>query len=187
MSKKIQILEATEHLLAQHGFEHLSMQLVAKEAEVATGTIYRYFTDKNDLLQQLRLHVMQRCAEKLLHQVPWDLTPKDQFVALWRNAWTFSLSRDDNAINREQFDSLPCQDDPIQRAIEREIFSSVHAFFQQGIEQRIFKPLATDVLASIGIEPAVSLAKKQAKGIIQLDEIAVEAAILACWDAISLK
>lgn len=44
--KKTQILEATEHLLAQHGFDRLSMQMVANEAGVAAGTIYRYFSDK---------------------------------------------------------------------------------------------------------------------------------------------
>ena len=39
--KKERILTATEKLLATHGFHGLSMQMVAKEAQVATGNLYR--------------------------------------------------------------------------------------------------------------------------------------------------
>ncbi len=187
MSKKVQILEATERLLAQHGFEHLSMQLVAKEAEVATGTIYRYFSDKNDLLQQLRLHVLTQCACKLLLGVETRSPDKSEFTKLWKNAWALSLSRDADAINREQFDSLPCSNNGTQHQIEREIFSALDGFFRQGKAQDLFKPLPCEVLSSIGLEPALCLARKQAKGMIDLDALALNQVIDACWDAITLK
>lgn len=186
MSKRIQILEATERLLARHGFEHLSMQLVAKEAEVATGTIYRYFSDKNDLLMQLRSHVMMQCACKLFDGVQWNAPTKSVFESLWRNAWRFTLSRDANAINREQFDSLPQQTEFDQKCTERDIFEPVHEYFQKGIEQHIFKPLPTDVLSSLGIEPAICLARKQVRQIITLNPTDIEKVINACWDAITL-
>ncbi|MFZ6043980.1 helix-turn-helix domain-containing protein, partial [Vibrio natriegens] len=41
MDKKTRILQATEKLLAMYGFHGLSMQMVAREAGVAAGTIYR--------------------------------------------------------------------------------------------------------------------------------------------------
>ena len=187
MTKKIRILESTERLLARHGFEHLSMQLVAKEADVAIGTIYRYFTDKNDLLNQLRLHVLTQCAEKLLLGIDVNYPNKAQFSQLWKNAWTFSYRRDDDAINREQFDSLPRIDDEKYNHIEREIFISLETFFTKGVEQKIFKPLQSNVLSSIGIEPAFCLARKQLKGTIKLDENGINQVIDACWDAITYK
>ncbi|WP_370598272.1 TetR/AcrR family transcriptional regulator [Plesiomonas shigelloides] len=48
-----QILQATEVVLATHGFQGLSMHKVAREAGIATGTIYCHFKDKEDLLVQL--------------------------------------------------------------------------------------------------------------------------------------
>ncbi len=187
MSKKIKILEATEKLLARHGFEHLSIQLVAKEANVAAGTIYRYFTDKNDLLQQLRLHVLCQCAVKLMVDIDAHKPNKTQFVRLWKNAWFLSLSRDDDAINKEQFDSLPSLNDEENNRAEREIFTQLDTFFQTGIEQNLFRPMESTVLSSLGLEPALCLARKQAKGIITLDEMGINQVIDACWDAITFK
>lgn len=187
MPKKIKILEATERLLAKHGFEHLSIQLVAAEAQVATGTIYRYFTDKNDLLQQLRLHVMTHCAERLLTHVDLTQINKTQFTQLWQNAWSFTLNRDDKAINREQFDSLPYPNSEEQKQRECHIFAPIHTFFSQGVHQGIFKPLLSDVLFSMSLEPAVHLAKKQAKELIALNDNEINQVIDACWDAIRIK
>ncbi|WP_281546337.1 TetR/AcrR family transcriptional regulator [Grimontia sp. SpTr1] len=184
--KKTQILEATERLLAQHGFDRLSMQMVAKEAGVAAGTIYRYFSDKNDLLSQLRNHVVQQCATKMLEGHDADKPLKQQFVTLWLNAWHLTIRRDDNAINREQFDSLPYQRNGEQRLMDLKAFGPFHQFFESGIADGTFKPLSTSVLSGIGIEPAVCLARKQVQGVIELDESAIEDTINACWDAICL-
>ncbi len=187
MSKKVQILEATERLLARHGFEHLSMQLVASGANVAAGTIYRYFSDKNDLLQQLRLHVMTQCASRLIVNVSLNQIDKTQFSILWKNAWDFTFNRDDNAINREQFDSLPYHNNDEQKQIELAIFAPIDAFFCQGVEKGLFKPFPPHVLTCMSIEPAVCLAKKQARNMISLNATDIEQIIDACWDAICLK
>lgn len=187
MNKKILILNATEHLLAKNGFEHLSMQMVAKKAGVATGTIYRYFDDKNDLLTQLRSHVVEQCAKKVLNKFDDTKSMKHQFTTLWKNTWQLTINRDDNAINREQFDSLPSQTSNEQKEKEKEYFLPVHQFFLKGINNGSFKALSTDVLASIGIEPAICLGRKQINGLITLDSSTLNEVIDACWDAISLN
>ncbi|WP_394212348.1 TetR/AcrR family transcriptional regulator [Enterovibrio calviensis] len=184
--KKTQILEATERLLAEHGFDRLSMQMVAKEAGVAAGTIYRYFSDKNDLLAQLRHHVMSQCAKKIVHGLTDNMSMKQQFVTAWRNAWQLTISRDGHAINREQFDSLPYQNSSEQRTMEKALFAPIHNLFQAGVANGTFKPLPSDVLSGIGLEPAICLARKQARGVINLNASAIDDAIDACWDAISL-
>ncbi|MDA1381037.1 TetR/AcrR family transcriptional regulator [Plesiomonas shigelloides subsp. oncorhynchi] len=59
-----QILQATEVVLATHGFQGLSMHKVAREAGIATGTIYCHFKDKEDLLVQLCNTIRDRIAER---------------------------------------------------------------------------------------------------------------------------
>lgn len=51
---KRSIYEATMTVLNENGFDGLRMDRVAKAAEVATGTLYNYFRDKDELL----LHVI---------------------------------------------------------------------------------------------------------------------------------
>ena len=55
VDKRQKIIDAAEKLIAESGFQGLSMHKFAKEAGVAAGTIYRYFSDKEDLLRQVRL------------------------------------------------------------------------------------------------------------------------------------
>ena len=191
MDKKTKILEATEHVLAKQGFERLSIQMVARSAGVATGTIYRYFADKNDLLAQLREHVLKQCANKMFHDFNDDfdneIETKNQFILLWKNTWNLTIDRDDGAINKEQFDSLPYLKNGLQKQSEREVFAPIHRFFQKGISMGVFKPLGSDVLSSIGIEPAFFLARKQVNGLINLSDSEFEDVLEACWDAICLN
>lgn len=48
-----QILEAAVKIFARKGFDHSTVAQIAKEAEVADGTIYLYFKSKDDILFQL--------------------------------------------------------------------------------------------------------------------------------------
>ncbi len=48
-SVRIGILEAAERLFARVGFKKATMEAIAREAGVATGTIYKYFANKDAL------------------------------------------------------------------------------------------------------------------------------------------
>ncbi len=47
------ILDATKHLLAEHGFAHLTTNRVADRAGVSIGSLYQYFTDKESIVAAL--------------------------------------------------------------------------------------------------------------------------------------
>lgn len=48
-----EILVAAEELLLTHGAHAVNMAAIAKRAGIAVGTLYNYFTDKEDLLKTL--------------------------------------------------------------------------------------------------------------------------------------
>jgi AcrR family transcriptional regulator len=57
---RLKILEAAERLAARHGIERVSMDMVAEEAGVGKGTIFRRFGDRASLaLALLDEHVQQ--------------------------------------------------------------------------------------------------------------------------------
>jgi AcrR family transcriptional regulator len=47
------ILQTAERLFCEHGYPNTKMQDIAHEAEIAVGTVYFYFRNKEDLLLQL--------------------------------------------------------------------------------------------------------------------------------------
>lgn len=56
------ILSSAQRLFAEKGYHLTTMEEIAKNAEYATGTLYRYFKDKNDLY----LSLMTREAERFI-------------------------------------------------------------------------------------------------------------------------
>ena len=183
--KKQRILQATEKLLAMYGFHGLSMQMVAKEAGVAIGTIYRYFEDKEDLLHQLHDHILSHVANKITHNVADDMPLKERFRIVWLNIWTMTTQEDAPLINRGQFETLPRRQGPEQRQLEKKLFAKVNRLFDEGKACGLFKPLDNEILSVLSLEPGACLARKHIKGIYQVSDAALEAAIEACWDAIT--
>lgn len=63
-------LGAAQQLFAEKGYHATSMEEIARRAEYATGTIYRYFKDKEDLYSSL----LEREAQALLEHVEEELS-----------------------------------------------------------------------------------------------------------------
>ncbi|MCV5332168.1 TetR/AcrR family transcriptional regulator, partial [Escherichia coli] len=87
VDKRDQILAAAEQLIAESGFQGLSMQKLANEAGVAAGTIYRYFSDKEHLLEEVRLNVAKRIASAVQAGVNDDMPLKERYRTMWLNIW----------------------------------------------------------------------------------------------------
>ncbi|WP_159657373.1 TetR/AcrR family transcriptional regulator [Vibrio atypicus] len=184
IDKREQILAAAEKLIAESGFQGLSMQKLAKEAGVAAGTIYRYFSDKEHLLDEVRLMVSRRIADAVQAGVSDDMPLKQRYRMMWLNIWNLAASNIDTISNRVQYESLPCANKRNTRELEREMFAQVDRLFAEGKEQGVFKPLDNEILSGLSFEASVTLARKHALGFYQLDDDALDAAIEASWDAI---
>ena len=179
-----QIIAAAERLIAESGFHGLSMQKLATEAGVAAGTIYRYFSDKEHLLEEVRLTVTKRIAEAVQADVHDDTPLKERYRTMWLNIWQLAGSNLDTLSNRVQYESLPCGNRTSTRELERQMFAQVDRLFNQGKVEGVFKPLDNEILSGLSFEASVALARKHALGFYQLDEDALEAAVEASWDAI---
>ncbi|EHW0642047.1 TetR/AcrR family transcriptional regulator [Vibrio parahaemolyticus] len=184
VDKRDQILAAAEQLIAESGFQGLSMQKLANEAGVAAGTIYRYFSDKEHLLEEVRLNVAKRIASAVQAGVNDDMPLKKRYRTMWLNIWNLAGSNLNAISNRVQYDSLPCTTRNKTWELERKMFAQVDRLFNQGKEEGFFKPLDNEVLSGLSFEASVALARKHALGFYQLDDDALEAAIEASWDAI---
>ncbi|EGR0692434.1 TetR/AcrR family transcriptional regulator [Vibrio parahaemolyticus] len=184
VDKRDQILAAAEQLIAESGFQGLSMQKLANEAGVAAGTIYRYFSDKEHLLEEVRLNVAKRIASAVQADVNDDMPLKERYRTMWLNIWNLAGSNLNAISNRVQYDSLPCTTRNKTWELERKMFAQVDRLFNQGKEEGVFKPLDNEVLSGLSFEASVALARKHALGFYQLDDDALEAAIEASWDAI---
>jgi TetR/AcrR family transcriptional regulator, cholesterol catabolism regulator len=91
--RRRRILDATLALAAKGGYDAVQMRAVADKADVALGTLYRYFPSKIHLLVSGLAREFERAAEKLDRTTIPGETPGDRLIfVLGRN--TRTMQRD---------------------------------------------------------------------------------------------
>jgi AcrR family transcriptional regulator len=91
--RRKRILDATLALASKGGYDAVQMRAVAEKADVALGTLYRYFPSKIHLLVSALNRELERIHEKLERTaIPGD-DPQDRMV--------FVLGRITRAMQRE--------------------------------------------------------------------------------------
>ncbi len=59
------LIDAGYHVMAKHGIDAATMHQIADKADVAAGTIYNYFSSKDDLAMCVMEEVMERLARRI--------------------------------------------------------------------------------------------------------------------------
>ncbi len=83
-SKQALILESGIKVFAQKGYSAATIKEVAKLANVATGTVYLYFKNKDDLLIQCMNQLIDSVLEEVIEEISQETDPIEklyQFIA----------------------------------------------------------------------------------------------------------
>ncbi|WMC10633.1 TetR/AcrR family transcriptional regulator [Oceanimonas pelagia] len=183
-NKRERILNAAEHLIANRGFQGMSMHLVAQEAEVATGTIYRYFKDKESLLRCVHEERLQEVSQALLKNVDTQTPCYEQFRVLWQNCLHYLLSNADCLLYRVQYEASPLFNREEEERMDERYFKPVFEFFERGRETGLFRDLPAQLLGFLALENLMLLTQKHTRGCIQLNDAIFDELMDAAWNAI---
>lgn len=102
-----QIFSATDRLMAKEGLNQLSMHKLAKEANIAAGTIYLYFKNKDELLEQFAHRVFAMFMATLEKDYDETMSFFEQYRRMWWNIWYFLKEHPTILSNLNQYQSLP--------------------------------------------------------------------------------
>ncbi|RYD79444.1 MAG: TetR/AcrR family transcriptional regulator [Sphingobacteriales bacterium] len=81
---KIQIIyTATLALVLETGYTELTMAAVAKKAKIATGTIYTYFQNKEELINKLYLYLKEEKTARMFE----TYKSGDSFFVTFKKLW----------------------------------------------------------------------------------------------------
>jgi AcrR family transcriptional regulator len=101
------ILDATERLLAEHGYVAVTTNKVADTAGVGIGSVYEYFGDKDAIVAEVARRTIARILDEIA-AAPSDTLPADPESAL--RAWIhtmFSAVRSRSDIVRVLWREVP--------------------------------------------------------------------------------
>ncbi|TRY13482.1 TetR/AcrR family transcriptional regulator [Shewanella hanedai] len=179
-NKRELIFRATETIIASKGLQGLSMQQIANEAGVAAGTIYRYFKDKEELVSELRKHVLREVASHILVNCQeGDL--EQRFKRIWFNIIEFGRQRTPANLSYEQYLHLPGVDSDPHQTFEKDTFLGLHHIFEAGRIDGTFHNLQNKVMFAISLEPAMALGRSIRRGQIEYDKNELVTVCDLCW------
>lgn len=106
-NKEIAIREKAMEMIVMEGFDGLSMQKLAKAANISASTIYIYFKNREDLLNQLFIQVQQTFSDVALAGFSPDLSFEEGLWLQWKNRLRFILKYPVHYQFYEQFRNSP--------------------------------------------------------------------------------
>jgi TetR/AcrR family transcriptional repressor of multidrug resistance operon len=181
------ILAATLKLLASRGFHGFSIRDVAKEAGVATGTVYLYFEDREDLIKKLHSQIIATVGEEVFIAVEKDMSLYQQFQGMCRRFWSLFQQQPEMILSKGQFDHLPADLLRSRHEEAKVVLEPLFTFFIRGREQQVLKNFPDEILFSLAFEPYFEIARKSLQGFVAVDEAMLEQIIHASWDSIAVK
>lgn len=181
------ILAATLKLLASRGFHGFSIRDVAKEAGVATGTVYLYFEDREDLIKKLHSQIIATVGEEVFIAVEKDMSLYQQFQGMCRRFWSLFQQQPEMILSKGQFDHLPADLLRSRHEEAKVVLEPLFTFFIRGREQQVLKNFPDEILFSLAFEPYFEIARKTLQGFVTVDEVMLEQIIQASWDSIAVK
>ena len=143
-ARRRQIIDAARALLFEKGIEATSINQIAKRAELAVGTIYFYYSSKEELFAELQEEGLQLLMEELHQASSVVADPKERLRSMAMAYYDFSREHKDYFDIINYFLSSPkilLSSDLKQRVDQQieNILVFINATLSQGVGAGTFK------------------------------------------------
>ena len=178
-----QIFDATLNLTGKVGIAGLKMSSIAKEAQIAIGTLYIYFESKEELLNALYYKLQKESAPALINEVshlPIDI----QLYKMWKIALERLVANNLRIIFLEQFLISPYISEA-NKKLDTTFRNYLKNLLDNGKKENLIKDIDSNMLISliIGfIRNFSSYLVNEKDG--RLTENSVDQSFSLCWEAI---
>ncbi|PWK25145.1 TetR family transcriptional regulator [Arcicella aurantiaca] len=181
--KKDAIFKAMLELISKHGFHSSPMSEVAKQADVAAGTIYHYFKSKDELICALYVKLKQKNIENLFKNDDTAKPFKDRFRSFYLQMINEAIKNPKEFYFLEQFANSPYLS-TIPKAELSVLDSPIYDFLRKAVFTQVLRDIPPKILVAFVTGSASSIIKLQLSGEFQMTSSDLELAFFTCWDGI---
>jgi TetR/AcrR family transcriptional regulator, repressor of fatR-cypB operon len=185
-NKRDDILQAALEIISEHGFHGAPMSTIAEKAGVGAGTIYCYFKSKDELIIEINRILEEKMLLAMEKNYPFNKDIKKRFFHLYNTVFTYLINHPVHFRFLEQYFYSPYgvsvhKERIVGTSGEPNIFQKL---VKQGIEQKVIKDMPLFMHFAIAYGPIIILVRNHVLGLVELDNIQINQAIEAVWDAI---
>ncbi|MFP3322447.1 TetR/AcrR family transcriptional regulator [Planococcus sp. SIMBA_160] len=182
-TKRDDVLGSALTLFAERGFDATTIPMIANDAKVGAGTIYRYFDNKEMLVNTLFQHYVTLFREALEKGYPGESGIREQFHHLFQGMIRFTNEHDHALYFIKTHTSAYFLD-----AESREQFSHLlmifETFFEEGKKHNDIRPLPSKALIAIIFGSFLQLYQLVRAGELEATEELLAGVEESCWDAV---
>lgn len=183
--KKKCIIESALDLIQEHGFHGCPISMVAKNAGVASGTIYTYFENKDALIIGIYEYVGEEIKRHMSERDDISLSFKDRFYHYWKNLTEFYELNPSAYGFYDQFMNSPFNTEQIQK--NHNVWHDFsRSFFDEGIKAGALKdlnPIVLSILVNTNVKSILRI-KKNFKAKLFRDNMNLDEISHLIWDGI---
>ncbi len=183
MDKQDAILDAALKLFAERGFYGTPVPLIAEEAGVGAGTIYRYFESKEALVNALYQKWKEALFKATIEMLPEDIPLRQNFHNAWMRQFEFARAHPMVMKFLELHHHSPYLDET-SCELNRRVSEPLLAVFRQAQQEQAFKDIPAELLLAVTQGIFNSMMKAYWQGEIDLTLEWVEQIEESCWQAI---
>ena len=134
---KNEILDTALKQFLKHGIREMSIQKLIEPLGISTKTVYKYFKNKEDLLEEV-LHLYHAQQYKMLENLSEDQKAVPLFFDIWHSAIEITYN-----VNKVFFKDLryyyPELNEKIEKAVSKKYIKKFIQIIQKGIQEGVFK------------------------------------------------
>jgi AcrR family transcriptional regulator len=183
--KRIALLNATLSLVINKGFHDAPMSKIAKLAGVSPATIYIYFENKQDLINQLYLETKALFCEYAFKNYDINQTIKESFELIWFNIANFKLHNVLEANFLSQCDNTPMIDEESRQKGLKHL-QPLLDLWERGQQKGVIKLISPYLLYAYSIYPLAFLTTIKQSDLFKLTDKNLQEAFQAAWDSIKV-
>lgn len=181
--KKTAILNATLKLITERGFHDTPMSVVAEKAGVGAGTIYRYFKNKDALINELYSQLKENMGESMKDNDEANQPIRERFFNFWNNLYSHFINNPEEFLFLEQYANSPYISKLTKEENEKH-YQYIIDIFADAMEQGSIKEMPIELATTLIYGNVASLVKLQLSRETPLSDKEVKIAVNASWDSI---
>ncbi len=187
LEKEAALRSIALQIISEEGLENLSMQKLAKAANVSPRTIYIKYENKEDFLIKLFIEEVLGAYEKAtLENFSPDMDFGEGVKHIWMNSFRY-LKNNRHAFALLQYGkSSPLLNKAYQQnnIKQGDFFSPIHRFLELQVSKGIIKNFPFDVLRALLLAPLLDLVNEYFDYQERPEQIITEEVLLECCDAL---
>lgn len=182
MDKKQRIILTMLELVVEQGVHATPMSQVAKEASVAVGTIYHYFKNKEQIIEEIYSVICQDFGVVLMANAP-ENDVKKQFETMWLNLYNYFVGNP-LAFKFIEFVGVPPIITSEIRTKNISHFLHIRDFFLASILSKDLKDVNLRLIMQMSFGNVISAARLKFKGELEMNKKQIADALKMSWDCI---